>query len=505
MAVASNVTLAYNVSNITYNEAAPSGGILIVFLLLVCIWIIVINALVFTCLLMSRHALKSFVNIQMLSFSLTDLFVGVCAIPVTLTYQITTAFPYFEACAGIFYGYSISQTANLLHAFGICIHRIVIIKRCAGRKETNPESMLRTLFLQILMIWVLSVFIVSIPFGLYGRFGGELNECSLNTLFGDNYIKFVAIMDSIFIIPQIGMNVVYVYTFRFLFTTWKGINAKRKQLRKSNTYSCREMISYGTETGADEIITENSSKSTILDFSPDKNGLQAAGHTTTIKLEIPANESRDNKGKQKSFKKVEEINLEHYQFNFTRAEAEILSRTQSGDEETLFLRRLRGNLNFKNRKRFSNDYLSQISGATFSSCFSIDKSKKHFSRLDRRASNYRNGRKLGYRSQREVLITIGLILLVLNVFMTPLNLLVIIELISHGFLTRKVKFVIMAFALINSALNPIIYALRIKPFRDVFARNSKACMRLCLNKHAAEKFKVKRDNSDSRNYRTVLI
>ena len=439
---------------------------------------------------MSRHALKSFVNIQMLSFSLTDLFVGVCAIPVTLTYQITIAFPYFEACAGIFYGYCISQTANLLHAFGICIHRIVIIKRCAGRKETNPDSMLRTLFLQILMIWILSVFLVSIPFGLYGRFGGKLNECSLNTLFGDNYINFVAIMDSILIIPQIGMNVVYVYMFRFLFTTWKGINAKRKQLRKSSTYSCRKLISYETETGADEIITENSSKSTILDFSPDKNGLQEAGHTATIKLEIPANESRDNKGKQTSFKIVEEIDLKHYQFNFTRAEATLPGRTQSSDGEILFLRRLRGNLNLKNRKKVSKDYLSQM-GASFSSGFTIDKSKKHFSRLNRRASNYSNGRKLGYRRQREVLITIGLILLVVNVFMTPLNLLVIIERISHGFLTRKVKFVIMAFALMNSALNPIIYALRIKPFRRVFARNSKICMRLCLNKYAAEKFKVK--------------
>lgn len=493
MALAGNVTVSYDVSNVTYKEAVPSGGILIAFLLLVCIWIIVINALVFTCLLMSRHALKNFVNIQMLSFSLTDFFVGVCAIPVTLTYQITTAFPYFEACAGIFYGYCISQTANLLHAFGICIHRIVIIKRCAGRKETNPDSMLMTLLLQILMIWVLSVFLVSIPFGLYGRFGEQLNECSLNTLFGDNYIKFVAIMDFILIIPQVGMNVVYVYMFRFLFTTWKGINSKRKQLRNSSIYSCREMISNGS--GVDEITTENTSKNKILDFNPDKNCSRAAGQTITIKLEIPTNESSDaccsgvniyNKGRRSSLTTVEKIDREQYQFNVSRAEAAIIGRTHSGDGETLYLRQLKRNWNFKNRKRISNDYPSQISGASFNSSFTVDKNKKHFSGLHRKASNYRNSRKMGYRSQKDVLITIGLILLVVNVFMTPLNLLVIIELISHGFLTRKVKFVFMAFALMNSVLNPIIYALRIKPFRNVFVRNSKTCIRLCLSKHAAE-------------------
>ena len=139
----------------------------------------------------------------------------------TLTYQITTAFPYFEACAAIFYGYSISQAATMYHAFVICIHRIVIIKRYAGRRERNPKSMLRTLFLQIALIWIFSMFIVSVPFGIYGRFSQPLKGCSLNTLFEENYIQFCAFMDAILLIPQIGMNVIYVYMFRFLFTTWR--------------------------------------------------------------------------------------------------------------------------------------------------------------------------------------------------------------------------------------------------------------------------------------------
>ena len=36
-------------------------------------------------------------------------------------------------------------------------------------------------------------------------------------------------MDAILLIPQIGLNVIYVYMFRFLFTTWRKSHARRRQ------------------------------------------------------------------------------------------------------------------------------------------------------------------------------------------------------------------------------------------------------------------------------------
>ena len=56
-----------------------------------------------------------------------------------------------------------------------------------------------------------------------------------------------------------------------------------------------------------------------------------------------------------------------------------------------------------------------------------DKNKKHFSKLKRKASKRKNEIKLSYEGQKEVLITIGLILLVVNVTMATLNLLFVIE------------------------------------------------------------------------------
>ena len=107
MTTNASVSMTFNSTNELVEQAQRP---LVVFLILLSIWIIVVNALVFICLIISRSALSAFINLQMLSFSLTDIFVGVSAMTVTLTYQITSAFPYVEACAGIFYVYCVSQT-----------------------------------------------------------------------------------------------------------------------------------------------------------------------------------------------------------------------------------------------------------------------------------------------------------------------------------------------------------------------------------------------------------
>ena len=111
-------------------------------LLFVSVWIIIINGLTFSCLLSSRRKLKNFIYIQMLSYSLTDMFVGICAVPVVLTYHITHAFPTYVTCVGIIYSYFVAQGANLYHGFTICVHRIIIVKKSQKHcKNNNPSSM----------------------------------------------------------------------------------------------------------------------------------------------------------------------------------------------------------------------------------------------------------------------------------------------------------------------------------------------------------------------------
>ena len=59
--------------------------------------------------------------------------------------------------------------------------------------------------------------------------------------------------------------------------------------------------------------------------------------------------------------------------------------------------------------------------------------------------------------------------------MATLNLLFVIELLSHGFLSRELKLIMVSFAMMNSAFNHGIYALRITLFRKAVSRNLKTC------------------------------
>ena len=75
--------------------------------------------------------------------------------------------------------------------------------------------------------------------------------------------------------------------------------------------------------------------------------------------------------------------------------------------------------------------------------------------------------------QRHALVTFGILLLSLNLFMTPLVFLDVIELLLHGYLSRDTYITFVLMAILNSALNPIINIWRIKPFRMVLMEKAR--------------------------------
>ena len=468
----------FQFSTVNNSTVVPERStIIVIAMLAVSVWIITINALVFTCLVISRKTLKNFVNIQMLSFSLTDMFVGVCAIPVTLTYQITAAFPSFEVCAGIFYCYCLSQSANLFHGCAICLHRIVIIKRCAGRKEANPKSMLKTLLFQISFIWIVSVLLVAVPFGLFGRFGDIIGECSLNSLFEDNYIYFIAFMNLTFFIPQIAMDVVYVYMFWFLSVTWRDIN---KRQYHCGLHTVREEEQSKT-SAIQSFLDTNSNDNTADTVAPDFNICKDSFNSVNTSNKIDRHTSKRAKGS--SFQslnmtfpgKDRNASLKVFLCTYEESTSGFDSRNSSVDDTSYDIKDndnvIKRGHSYRTREKVLN--YSQRQNALHDTVVrsTMELNKKPFFRLNRKATKHRNGKQLGFKGQKEVLITIGMILLAVNIFMTPLNMLVLIEIIIDGFLTREIKGVLMSLSMMNSALNPIIYILRIKPFRKAFARN----------------------------------
>ena len=302
----------------------------------------------------------------------------------------------------------------MYHAFVICIHRIVIIKRYAGRKERNPKSMFRTLFLQIALIWIFSMFLVSIPFGLYGRFGKPLDGCSLNTLFEDNYIHFCAFMDAILVIPQIVMNVVYVYMFRFLFTTWRHSRVRRRQFQ-----SVPSIPSPGVERPslAEESTSDNGTKSSNLSFRLHRKCI-ASESNLAIGCEIKCSDRNvTSKVNFEMGRNTNEIDIEStgpcFQNGFCKPSSLDIVKNGTAYHDSVQKFGLR------------NKPDETVAETAFSHLKS-DKNKKHFSKLKRKASKRKSEIKLSYEGQKDVLITVGLILLVVNVTMTPLNMLVVI-------------------------------------------------------------------------------
>ena len=89
------------------------------------------------------------------------------------------------------------------------------------------------------------------------------------------------------------------------------------------------------------------------------------------------------------------------------------------------------------------------------------------------------GRLSGVNGQR-VLVTIGILLVILNVFMTPLNFLILFETLHTGYLSRSVKFIFMNMAIFNSALNPLINVFRVRPFKEALKQKGiKLCGLFC--------------------------
>ena len=467
----------FNFSNTTINSTTQrveeAQNIVVIFLLLLSIWIIVVNVLVFISLITNKSSLNTFVNLQMLSFSVTDVFVGVSAMSITMSYKITTSFPYVEACAGIFYGYCVSQTANLVHAFSICIHRIITIKQKHAISEMYSTGMLRKLLLHIGSVWLVSIVVVAIPFLIFSKFGDRLETCSLNTIFKEDYIYFLAFMNTVFLIPQFGMNIIYLYMFRYLLNTWKRIGNLRekprvhiKKVAPINVFESTSGITYNANVPFDSFDNSIKGVGATITNNTTIDGTSCAGDHFKCSKE-------PKKGKMsllcgdffKSSKQDSSCNMNNSENIEMTDQTSIFIATPSVTHPAN--RQLMDALQLQpqSKKGKLANQLCQFDNNSIGCSKTIQKqqTKEHKSR------------KLGIKGQKDVLCTIGVLLLVLNIFMTPLNFLVIIELISDNLLTRKVKFILTALALVNSALNPIIYTLRIQPFRKALKGN---CMKL---------------------------
>ena len=487
-----NLTDEYNLS-IQMNDILKEtqSEVLVIIMIMCCIWIILVNSVVFVCLILHRHAMKTFVNMQLLSFSITDIFVGISAIPGSLTLYIT---PSIEVCTFIMYTYFVAQTATLYHAFGLCIHRYVTVKYRQLHTKRKQKGQLRRVIIHVIVIWLLSIGLVVIPVSSFATFDQSITECSLNTIFQENYIKLLAVFNVVLLLPQVGTNVVYVCLYRYLSEKWK-FNARTKSMKQEIIPLTNRCLNTTMKVASDTMLNN-------------------AEHQRFNKLTV------DTKSE------VIDINVLMLKSDkHLNGTSRVLGDDtyECGDKMTYLKQRT--NLSIACKDHFiaqQNDNLTNVSNpkqtkyderkvaehldpycdvpqialnvsVNAEQCLQAERDSRTIQETENQnASSYSSwanisrqitspdGRKSsGPQREKEVLCTIGIILILLNIFITPLNLLFLTELIHDGFLSRNTKFVLMFLALVNSGLNPLVYAFKMKPFKDALKCKKNKCAALC--------------------------
>ena len=410
---------------------------LVILMAAISTWTLVANGLIFVCLITSRSAMKNNVNVQLLSLSFSDMLVGINTMPVLMLLaesQLST----YESCAAVIYMYLVSQAATLGHALLICINRLVTITKTSGVNQSKNES-LKTIFVQIVAIWAGCLMYFGIHFLAFARFGDTLNRCSTYHLFRNKFYAEALLSSPLFVPALLCTNVIYGYLlihirrrlrvvgivhvkpkaspdivkFKTCLEPNKPSNTADRQTSNLLTTSLESEQPKGPEGSVDHAQTK-------VIFIIDE---QEPGTSNSCKADCNANDGKETK---KEFAPGTELKGE--------ACTNQCSTTRVTEPNT-------------------HDIVP------------IKMANSKTSRPIVEPGNPRktNGR-LGLERQRRVLVTFGILLVSLNIFMTPLSFLPIIEMILNRPMPRSVRFVFMMLAMLNSALNPVINMWRIKPF-----------------------------------------
>ena len=386
---------------------------LIVLIILICTWTIVANGLVFFCLVSNRNALKNNVNLQLLSLCITDMLVGIFTIPGALMPMIILNSKY-ETCAFLVYMFFLTQSATLGHTLLICVNRLLTIKRKTNVNANNNVT-LKTICIQILAVWVGSLMFFGVHFLAFARFGETVKRCSSVYLFRDNHAVASALLTAPLLVPShLCINIIYVYLLIYIRRRLRSINIVMPN-HPNDDVMLKSYRVYKTHSSNMKTLGDvHTSHPSVFEGTK---GLDSSMGYTQTKIR-PFNEAG----------------------------------TSSSCES----------------KRYGNNTMDRDVQETAFHTRALGGGGTERSRT--------NNNRVGLEKQKHVLVTFGILLISLNVFMTPLDFLAIIEMFNNGPLPRSVRFVCAMMAMLNSALNPVINIWRIKPFRLIIREK---VMKIC--------------------------
>ena len=279
---------------------------------------------------------------------------------------------------------------------------------------------------------------MSMPFLVFARLGETVVPGSLNNLLGDNYSVSVGVINTtLFLPPHICINIIYVYLFMYL----------RKRLRTTDTahISSKHLQEDKTSNPSDD---DNQVGNSLHhnDMTPVEDSKLVNSKPLSNVLSIEPGSSTGRTQTKCRYINVKELGTK------------LTSELQG------------------NRDVESDVNIDKVGNVPEKALKARANGKERTKLRSTRPCNNR----LGLERQRRLLITIGILLISLNVFMTPLDFTFIVEFLHSGYLTRKVKFIFITMAVLNSALNPVINILRIKPFQAILKEKARLVSQFLL-------------------------
>ena len=238
------------------DNAAPS---FIVVSIALSLWIIVANLFVLICFIKHRNSLvKSTFTMQILTLSFSDFLVGLSTVPIYVI-GLTTAVSY-ELCVFKFVIFLSAQVVALCHIFGICLTRLFVVCQLTSRTKVSQKTRLIALYLVI--SWIVTLGLMAIPFGLWGKYRQELSICSLNEIFQDNYKVSTVYLVNFYTFPTVLTNVIYIGVL-------VKIRISSRKIIASNAPSSENGISTGSQLGQESCSEEPSkASSNIIHVQP---------------------------------------------------------------------------------------------------------------------------------------------------------------------------------------------------------------------------------------------
>ena len=413
-----NDSIVYHINNSNVDLVKPPVW-LTVAMVSVSIWVIIANCLVFMCLVTCRNMLKNSVNVQLLSLSLTDMLVGIMTIPSVFPLTpVRDLFSKYESCAFIIYTYFVAQSATLYHTLIICINRLVAIRRISTVNGITNNTF-KTIFIQIVAVWTGCFVFYIIHFLAFARFG-ETVRCTSDHLFEDNHLVAFGLLTIPLLVPgHLCINIIYVYLIIHI-RQRLGVVGIVQEAPKHSPNIVRLKSFH---------IHEKPSSS----LKPCKH----TSHRSEKQSRFEVKKGLDREGGYAQTK-VQSLN-----------EQEVVASTSYKSK--------------CNRNRAPDSDSQEIAPTTMANKETVT----DFGRTQT------NNNRLGLERQRRVLVTFGILLTALNLFMTPLDFMTIIEIIRNRPLSRSVRIVFVTMAMLNSALNPVINIWRMKPFRELMKQKAR--------------------------------